>query len=254
MLSVLLIPAAVAAIVTFVTILIFMAIADKIRLVDEPEGRKQHRASTPMVEGIGIVAGLMSLYFTLPELFVQHWVIFASVVVLMLLGIVDDLARIHSALRIFVQICVGVAIHFEGNLAFKSVGDIWFIGDLGLGPYSLTFTCIAVVGGVNAINMMDGLDGLCGLIVGTAVAFLAGMALVAGDRDVFFISSILLAVLATFLLFNYRFPWNRRAVIPSDPSAHLNDPSVIQNDPAVILNDPPVILNEPSVILNEPSV
>ena len=222
MLDQVLLPAVVAGVVAGVTIFLFMMVARGIGLVDHPEGRKQHAESTPMVGGIGLIAGLMTLYFTMPELFLAHWVVFASAGVLMLVGILDDLSHIHSALRMFIQIGVGVAIHFEGNLPFKSVGDIWFIGDLGLGPYSLTFTCIAVVGGVNAVNMMDGLDGLCGLIVGTAVAFGAGMAWYAGDSEVFLLSTVLLSVIAAFLLFNFRFPWNGKAkVFLGDSGAYV---------------------------------
>ena len=197
--------------VTFATLVVLISIAPRLGLVDSPEGRKQHSQTTPVVGGLAIVAGLLSLYFTAPDLFLAHWVIFASVVILMFVGIVDDITHIHSAVRMLIQIGIGCAIYFEGNLPFMSVGDIWFMGDLGLGPYSLTFTCIAVVGGVNAINMMDGLDGLCGLMVVSALALLAGMAYVAGHADVLTLSLILLSVVIVFLGFNYRFPWNRSA-------------------------------------------
>jgi len=140
-----------------------------------------------------------------------HWVIFACVVALMVLGILDDVAKIHSAIRMLVQIGVGIALHFEANLPFLSVGDIWFIGDLGLGPYALTFTCIAVVGGINAINMMDGLDGLCGLLVAVAVSFVAALAYQAGDQALLTLALVVLAVVGAFLLVNYRFPWNGSA-------------------------------------------
>lgn len=100
-------------------------------------------------------------------------------------------------------------IGIVANLPFLSVGDIWFIGDLGLGPYALTFTCIAVVGGINAINMMGGLDGLCGLFV--AVPFLAARVYQAGYQASLTLALVVLAVVGSFLLINYRFPWNDRA-------------------------------------------
>lgn len=211
-----------AAVVCVVSILLLSRIAGSLRLVDRPQGRKQHKHPTAVVGGFGIVAGLFSIYLTLPELFMTHWVVFASVVVLMIVGIIDDLSHIHSAVRMLIQIGVGCAIHFQGNLPFLSVGDIWFIGDLGLGPYALTFTCIAVVGGVNAINMMDGLDGLCGLMVASALIWLSIMAYLAGHSDVFVMSTTLLACIVAFLLFNYRFPWNERArVFLGDSGAYV---------------------------------
>ncbi|MBT5201815.1 MAG: hypothetical protein HOL98_00025, partial [Gammaproteobacteria bacterium] len=158
----------VAMLVCGLSIVILNKLAPLLRLIDEPKGRKQHHEATPVIGGIAITLGILSLYFTANYLFVEHWVVFASVFVLMIVGIIDDITHIHSAVRMLIQIGIGCAIYFEGNLPFMSVGDIWFIGDLGLGPYALTFTCIAVVGGVNAINMMDGLDGLCGLMVVSA--------------------------------------------------------------------------------------
>jgi UDP-GlcNAc:undecaprenyl-phosphate GlcNAc-1-phosphate transferase len=218
----LLLPLLTAAFVTTVTLIVAMKMAPAIGLVDDPEGRKQHKSPTPMVGGIALTAGLMSLYFTLPHFFEEHWVLFICILAVMLLGLLDDLFEIHSALRMLVQIGVGIAIHFEANLPFKSVGDIWFIGDLGLGPFSLTFTCIAVVGGINAVNMMDGLDGLCGTVVGVAVAFVGAIAYLAGDMEGFTFSLAILAVLVAFLLFNYRFPWNQRArVFLGDSGAYL---------------------------------
>jgi UDP-GlcNAc:undecaprenyl-phosphate GlcNAc-1-phosphate transferase len=210
-------------IVTFITNCLLIYLAPHLRLIDEPHtDRKQHQESTPVIGGIGIVAGMLSLYFTMPDLFEKHWVVFACMVVLMFVGIADDLKHIHSALRMFIQIGVGVAIHFEGNLPFLSVGDIWFIGDLGLGPYALTFTCIAVVGGVNSINMMDGLDGLCGLIVSATLILFAALAWQTGASDAFQLSAVLLALAVTFLLFNYRFPWNPRArVFLGDSGAYV---------------------------------
>lgn len=211
MLTDLLLPVPIAMLTALIGIIALVRVAEHLRLVDHPQGRKQHTDSTPVIGGIAITLSLLSLYFTAPDLFLQHWVIFVSVVMLMFVGIVDDITHIHSAFRMLIQIGIGCAIYFEGNLPFKSVGDIWFIGDLGLGPYSLTFTCIAVVGGVNAINMMDGLDGLCGLMVVSALIFLAGMAYVAGHADVLTLSLILLSSVVVFLGFNYRFPWNRSA-------------------------------------------
>lgn len=207
---------------TAASVLLLKKIALPLKLVDLPGGRKQHKKPTPVIGGIGIVAGLLSVYLTSPLFFVEHWVIFASVLVLMIVGIVDDLSHIHSAVRMLIQIGVGCAIHFQGNLPFLSVGDIWFIGDLGLGPYALTFTCIAVVGGVNAINMMDGLDGLCGLMIVSALFWLSAMAHISGQSEVFTLSTILLASVIAFLLFNYRFPWNERArVFLGDSGAYV---------------------------------
>jgi hypothetical protein len=50
---------------------------------------------------------ILSLSFTLPGLFQSHYVLFFSVVVLMFVGIVDDITHIHSAVRMLIQIGIG---------------------------------------------------------------------------------------------------------------------------------------------------
>lgn len=209
----LLFAAGIAMVVCVALVFVLQRLAPRLNLVDKPKGRKQHQRPTPVVGGIAITLALCSVYWTLPELFLAHWVIFASAIVLMLIGVLDDLYHIHSALRMLAQIGIGCAIHFEGNLPFRSVGDIWFMGDLGLGPYSLTFTCIAVVGGINAINMMDGLDGLCGMMVCSALFWLVVMASITADYEVMALSILGLGAVLAFLLFNFRFPWNDQARI-----------------------------------------
>ena len=104
--SFLIVPLLIVAAITALTLLLLMKLAPVIGLVDDPEGRKQHQSPTPMVGGIALTAGLLSLFFTLPDLIHEHWVLFACVVVVMLLGVLDDLFEIHSALRMFVQIGV----------------------------------------------------------------------------------------------------------------------------------------------------
>ncbi|MFT7222195.1 MAG: UDP-GlcNAc:undecaprenyl-phosphate GlcNAc-1-phosphate transferase [Candidatus Azotimanducaceae bacterium] len=215
-------PVVMAGFVCIVSVFLLRKLAPSWGLVDAPEGRKQHRHPTPVIGGIAITIALFSLSLVAPELFMKHWVVFASAAVLMVVGIVDDLHHIHSAIRMLIQIGVGCAIHFEGDLPFRSVGDIWFMGDLGLGPYSLTFTCIAVVGGVNAINMMDGLDGLCGWVVNAALFWLAEMGASAGVLDVVVLALVGFGAVTAFLLFNFRFPWNAEArVFLGDSGAYV---------------------------------
>lgn len=222
MIETVLLPVVMAGFVCIVGVLLLQKLAPSLGLVDAPQGRKQHDHPTPVIGGIAITMALFSLFFFAPELFMKHWVVFASVAVLMAVGIVDDLHHIHSAIRILIEIGVGCAIHFEGNLPFRSVGDIWFIGDLGLGPYSLTFTCIAVVGGVNAINMIDGLDGLCGWVVNAALFWLAVMSAIAGVLDVVVLALVGFSAVTAFLLFNFRFPWNPKArVFLGDSGAYV---------------------------------
>lgn len=186
-------------------------IAHHIELRDMPGGRKKHEQETSVVGGIGIGCGILMLAFTEAALFIQYKYVLASMVVLMCVGVLDDIRHIWSSVRLFIQIGLTCSVFYLGGIQFLSLGDIFGIGEVGLGPLAIVFTCIAVVGGINAVNMMDGLDGLCGGLMAITFGALAFLAYMAGHADVFHFSLTILTGLIAFLLFNYRFPWNPTA-------------------------------------------
>jgi UDP-GlcNAc:undecaprenyl-phosphate GlcNAc-1-phosphate transferase len=110
-----------------------------------------------------------------------------------------------------VQIGCAFAIFYLQDLRFLSVGDLVGFGDIWLGQLALVFTCIAVVGGINAVNMIDGLDGLSGGLSSTAFGAVVILSYSSGQTDILILSSLLLACTLGYLLYNFRFPWNKRA-------------------------------------------
>ena len=88
MLSGLYMPVAIAMMTAFISIIALTRVAESLRLVDHPQGRKQHVESTPVIGGIAI-----TLSPAQPVL--------------------------HSAVRLLIQIGIGCAIYFEGNLPFR---------------------------------------------------------------------------------------------------------------------------------------
>ncbi len=203
------------SLVVLVSVLVAIYLLDlisyRIELRDEPGGRKKHEHETSVVGGIGITCGILMLAFIEAGLFVSHKFVLAAMVVLMCVGVMDDIRHMWSSLRLIIQIALTCSVFYLGGLQFLSLGDIFGIGDVGLGPLAVVFTCIAVVGGINAVNMMDGLDGLCGGLMAVTFAALALMAQHAGHEEVFRLSLTTFIALTGFLLFNYRFPWNPRA-------------------------------------------
>lgn len=203
----------ITGVCTGLSIYLLSGISHHVRLVDEPGGRKQHDAVTSVVGGIGIVTGFLTLAFTQTALFVEYKMAWAAMLVLMCVGILDDIRHVNNIVRFLIQVSLACIVFYLADLKFLSLGDIWGIGDLGLGPLAVVFTCIAVVGGINAVNMMDGLDGLCGGLMAVTLGFLAIMAFLAGHNTVLTVSLLMLTAVGVFLLFNFRLPWNGQARI-----------------------------------------
>lgn len=197
-------------------------IAHLLALHDAPGGRKQHHAPTSLVGGIAIVAGILTLAFTNTGLFNDEKIVLASMVVLMCVGVLDDIRDMNVYPRLMVQLGSACAIFYFQDLRFLSIGDLLGFGDIGLGQMAVVFTCIAVVGGVNAINMIDGLDGLSGGLASLAFGGVAILSYSAGQTDILLLSVLMLVCTLGYLVYNFRFPWNKQArVFMGDSGAYV---------------------------------
>jgi UDP-GlcNAc:undecaprenyl-phosphate GlcNAc-1-phosphate transferase len=75
---------------------------------------------------------------------------------------------------------------------------------------SAAFTCVAIMGAVNAFNMLDGMDGLAGTMAINALIALTIMSSMVGDATVGGVSIVLSGAVAAFLIFNIPAKYNRR--------------------------------------------
>ena len=194
--------------------LLLSSTASQWGLIDRPSGRKQHASATPMVGGIAVFAGLLSIAFTNLPVFTEFALIISLALLMLVLGILDDAHSLTSGYRLFVQLLAGLTIYIFGDLQFNELGHLWFLDTpLETGIFALPLTLIAIVGGINAINWMDGLDGLVGGMLTSTLIFIATLAWISNSMMTYNFSLVVIAALIGFLLFNYRFPWNKKARI-----------------------------------------
>jgi UDP-GlcNAc:undecaprenyl-phosphate GlcNAc-1-phosphate transferase len=157
-------------------------------LMDRPsdDGLKIHEEPKPLVGGIGIVFAVLVASAAAGQV-VPVWP--TSAVLLMLaVGVVDDLRKLPPLLRLFTQVTAG-AVLAAGGSTFGVLDD--------LGP-------LAVVAAVpvlaNAMNIVDGQDGLA---AGLAVIAAAGMtAIVATQGEADPLALAVLGALIGFLVWN----------------------------------------------------
>jgi UDP-GlcNAc:undecaprenyl-phosphate GlcNAc-1-phosphate transferase len=134
-------------------------------LIDEPQGRKAHGASTPTLGGIAIFAAfLISLTFWCgPQFFGSLQFVICAAVILFFVGIKDDIYGIVHYKKLMIQIGAAAIIIHWGGIRLTSLYGIFGIHDIPqVASYLLTL--VAIVGITNSINFIDGIDCLAGSI------------------------------------------------------------------------------------------
>nr|WP_255454010.1 hypothetical protein [Thioalkalivibrio sp. XN279] len=129
---------------------------------------------------------------------------------LVMIGALDDRFDIPPSVRLVTQATAALIVCLGAGLVATNLGDILFFGDIPLGALALPFTVLVIISVINAFNMMDGLDGLAG---GVGLASLAAgtlAALIFGDGVGASLGFIGIAVVLSFLLFNFPTVYNRK--------------------------------------------
>jgi len=139
-------------------------IAEKWGAIDYPKRRSLHKEPVPRMGGLAIVFGffasmaLMALFVyeiqTVPFL---GFVIGA--VIIIILGVLDDIYQLKSRTKLAVQIIAALVIVFTGTrISFAYLPFDFLANDLN--AVSIPLTIIWIVGVTNAVNLIDGVDGL----------------------------------------------------------------------------------------------
>lgn len=198
-----------------VTALIYMLdpLARRFGLMDHPRGRKDHAVSTPVTGGVAIAIGtiLPALVLVSPSL--QLISLGIAAVILVAIGVLDDLYDLPWPVRVAAQIAAALAIIYVGGVRVENIGAAFGLGHLALGWLSVPFSVAAVVGLINALNMADGVDGLCGGLSLCALAMLTAASLYAGNIDLVNGLVVISGAVVAFLGFNLRTPWRSRAQV-----------------------------------------
>lgn len=196
-----------------VLVLVLIAPARRVGLVDHPAGRKKHEVPTVLVGGLAIFLTIFLTMFLAGLLEDQSDSLMIAILVVVGIGLADDAHEIGYRSKFFAQLVAGLLIVSGTSIHVMHLGDIFGIGGISLDKWSYLITVIAIIGLMNAINMIDGLDGLAGTQVLVSVTFFALVALNAGDARIGLELLILCGAIGGFLIFNLRSQCLKRAVV-----------------------------------------
>lgn len=180
----------------FLTFLI-RRLAIRKSILDFPNERSSHKIPTPKVGGLAVAviwfSGLLYLYITGN---IEHRLFFSFIpgVLLVVIGIIDDIIAIKPLYRLIFQLIVScTAIIIIGGLE-----------EIDLGFYSLenklilsVFAILGTIWFINLFNFLDGIDGY----IGMEVVFITSSALLLFNDKV---AAILLVATLGFLVWNWQ--------------------------------------------------
>jgi len=197
--------------VTFFLLWFLRPLALRIGLIDVPGERKQHTSATPLIGGLAMFVGFAFAALTLDISLSPYRSFFEGLVVLIVVGVLDDMHDLSSYAKFLAQIIAALFMALWGGVALEDLGRLSGSGTVELGGWAIPFTVFSAVGVINALNMIDGLDGLAGSLALVALASLSFALLHAGHGASAHLLLIAVAVVVAFLLFNLRLSERRPA-------------------------------------------
>ncbi len=188
-------------------------LAGRIGLVDVPDARKQHEINTPLIGGLAMFVGFAFAILTLDVSLSQYRGLFLGLLILIVVGVLDDMHDLSSYAKFLAQITAAVFMLSWGEVSLHNLGHISPSGAMvDLGEWAIPFTIFSTVGVINALNMMDGMDGLAGSLAFVAIVSMVIMAWQGGDPREAYLLLVVAATVLAFLSFNLRLGRRRQAL------------------------------------------
>ncbi len=201
-----------SALCGFVTIPWILNFCKEKQLYDIPNGRKIHKNVIPRLGGISFLPSMFVAFlattltyntFTgVSEVTFSLWSLyfFVSLMLIYLVGFVDDIVGLSAKVKFFVQIVAACLLPLSG-LYLNNFYGLFGVHEI---PYYIgaPLTVFLVVFITNAFNLIDGIDGLA---AGLSFIALAGFLLCFMTEELWLYCILiagLMGVLAAFLYYN----------------------------------------------------
>lgn len=197
----------VALIVSFLMTPTVKSFAYKVGAIDVPrDARRMHKTPTPRLGGLAIFIGFMVSVFLFVNIRGDRDMqsILLGAVVIVVLGVLDDIMALPAMLKFVVQIaaaCIpafsGVVIQAISNPNVFSDNLYWVLDGL-----SIPITVLWIVGITNAVNLIDGLDGLANGVSAISATTVLVIALMASELHVALVMAALVGACVGFMPYN----------------------------------------------------
>lgn len=195
----------VALVVSFLMTPVVKSFAYKVGAIDVPkDDRRMHKKPIPRLGGLAIFFGFMVSILLFVEITPELRSILLGAVVIVVLGVVDDIMALPAMLKFVIQIGAalipamgGVVIQAFSNPNIFSDNLYWVLGWM-----SVPFTVLWIVAITNAVNLIDGLDGLADGVSAISATTVLVIALMASEIQVAIVMAALVGACVGFMPYN----------------------------------------------------
>ena len=193
-------------------------IAIRFDAIDYPNERRVNTKPTPRLGGVAIFGGIFvslivlvlginfwgwpSPFVSHPDLTVNYYGVGLSIVVIFVVGLIDDFKDLNPKVKFLGQIIAAIIAVCSG-LLLSSI-HMPFGGDyFEFGWFSYPLTVFYLVAFANIINLIDGLDGLAAGIVVISALTMFIFTVMTARPDAAVLCIILMGACLGFLVFNF---------------------------------------------------
>ncbi len=174
--------------------------------VDVPrDNRRMHKEPLPRLGGLAIFAGFLVALLIFGEMDRAMTGVLIGALIIVTLGILDDIFRLQASLRFVVEIAAALVPVLYGGLRIETLSNFSLFGGepyFYLRFFSIPVTVLWIVGLTNAVNWIDGLDGLAAGVSSIAAISLLVISCMLEDVYVAMVMAVLAGAVIGFLPYN----------------------------------------------------
>ncbi len=192
-----------AALIALLSTPLVKKLAARIGAMDVPKDeRRMHNRPIARLGGLAIFFGFLVSILVFADIDRQVRGMLIGSVIIVVLGIIDDIVSIGALPKLAVQILAAVVAVLHGNtiqvLSIPLSSGEYF----SLGAMAIPVSVIWVVVITNSVNLIDGLDGLAVGVSAISSAALVAVALIVSEANVALIMIALLGACLGFMPYN----------------------------------------------------
>lgn len=192
------------------SLFVFRKFAILINLVDQPNARKHHNGSVPLVGGLAVFVVVFSYLLIFPHTITSSALYLGCASTLLFVGVLDDLFDISFRLRLALQVFISALMMGIGGLVLSHVGYLFGSTPTELSYFGYIMTVIVVVGAINAFNMVDGIDGLLGALATITFSSMGLLFYINGQQELAAFSGVIVFATVPYILMNLGIPLGQR--------------------------------------------
>lgn len=194
----------VAFLISYASTPIAKILAFRIGAVDVPkDNRRMHKKPTARIGGIAIFYGFIISILCFAKIDTALRGILIGCIVIVVLGIFDDIYSLNALFKFFVQIAAALIVVMHG-VRIDHISSFGFGSSpyISLGIWSVPITVLWIVGVTNAVNLIDGLDGLAAGVSTISTVSLFAISLIMREPAVAIVTAAVAGAGFGFLPYN----------------------------------------------------